>query len=352
VSLGRDAKTRKRVRLSRTFKTKTEALDWKDEQRRLQRAGSLTATSLTLSEWLTTWLEVRKPVVSANTYRTERSTVDLHVRPGLGELGLRKLSALVIEKWLARLSDSGVSANERHKCGKLLRTCLNDAVKRRVIGASPMKGVPVPPAPESEAAALEPAQLDALIQAAIEHGHEAMFRLWADAGLRPGELYALLWEDFDPKAGTIRVRKSLCQTTGKVKKTKTKDSKRTLLLAPSTVRALDELSRPPNAQPVASAPLFPAPEGGHWWRASFMKLVFGPVARAAKLEKVLMPYTLRHTMATLLLRSGVSLKVVSERLGHKDVTTTLKTYAHILPGDQERAAAVMETILNPRPTGS
>ena len=49
-------------------------------------------------------------------------------------------------------------------------------------------------------------------------------------------------------------------------------------------------------------------------------------------------HTLRHTHATLLLLSGVSLNVVSERLGHADVATTLRLYGHVLPGRDLEAA--------------
>lgn len=48
---------------------------------------------------------------------------------------------------------------------------------------------------------------------------------------------------------------------------------------------------------------------------------------------------LRHTHATLLLKAGVPLKVVSERLGHSTPGFTMATYQHVLPGMQAEAAA-------------
>lgn len=55
---------------------------------------------------------------------------------------------------------------------------------------------------------------------------------------------------------------------------------------------------------------------------------------------------LRHTSATLLIAAGQPVTVVSERLGHADVATTLNTYAHVLPGQQEHAAATISTLLH------
>ncbi len=50
-------------------------------------------------------------------------------------------------------------------------------------------------------------------------------------------------------------------------------------------------------------------------------------------------YSLRHTMATLLLANGENAKVASERLGHSTIVLTLDTYSHVLPNMQQQAAA-------------
>ena len=49
-------------------------------------------------------------------------------------------------------------------------------------------------------------------------------------------------------------------------------------------------------------------------------------------------HDLRHTMATLALKSGVHPKVVQERLGHSSIAITLDTYSHVIEGMQEAAA--------------
>ena len=54
---------------------------------------------------------------------------------------------------------------------------------------------------------------------------------------------------------------------------------------------------------------------------------------------------MRHTYATLALLNGVPVKVVSEVLGHKDISTTLRTYAHVLPGMGMEAAKTMDAVL-------
>lgn len=56
-------------------------------------------------------------------------------------------------------------------------------------------------------------------------------------------------------------------------------------------------------------------------------------------------HALRHTHVTLLLKAGVPVKVVSDRVGHAGVRITPDTYSHVLPGMQKDAAAKLDGIL-------
>jgi integrase len=55
-------------------------------------------------------------------------------------------------------------------------------------------------------------------------------------------------------------------------------------------------------------------------------------------------HDLRHTAATLLLIRGVNVKVVSEMLGHADISITLRIYSHVIPNMQQVAADVMDNM--------
>ncbi len=56
-------------------------------------------------------------------------------------------------------------------------------------------------------------------------------------------------------------------------------------------------------------------------------------------------HALRHTHATLLRKEGVHPKVVSERLGHSSVASTLDAYSSVIPGLQEAAAQRLDALL-------
>ena len=57
-------------------------------------------------------------------------------------------------------------------------------------------------------------------------------------------------------------------------------------------------------------------------------------------------HELRHTCATLLLAKGVHPKIVSEMLGHANISITLDTYSHVIPGMGDAAAGAMDDALS------
>jgi integrase len=56
-------------------------------------------------------------------------------------------------------------------------------------------------------------------------------------------------------------------------------------------------------------------------------------------------HDLRHTFATLAIGAGIPIKVVSESLGHADIATTLRTYAHVLPVQRAELAEKIGALL-------
>jgi integrase len=72
---------------------------------------------------------------------------------------------------------------------------------------------------------------------------------------------------------------------------------------------------------------------------------FAKLIKAAGVKAITF-HGLRHTCATLALKEGVPVKVVSERLGHKRIEITLNVYAHALPSMQQEAAVKLGRILH------
>src|SRR4051794_30879380 len=74
-------------------------------------------------------------------------------------------------------------------------------------------------------------------------------------------------------------------------------------------------------------------ENGRPLLPDFVSKLFQKVQVRLELRRL----TLRHTHATILLRSGVPVHIVSKRFGHKDLSGTLNVYADVIPDDDTSA---------------
>ncbi len=77
---------------------------------------------------------------------------------------------------------------------------------------------------------------------------------------------------------------------------------------------------------------------------------FKPLLKAAGLPMIRF-HDLRHTCATLLLARNVNPKIVQEMLGHANISITLDTYSHLLPGMQAPAVDAMQDVLDDQDEG-
>ena len=217
-----------------------------------------------------------------------------------------------------------------------------------LIERNPMASAPPPPAPQREIVPPEVATVREMLRLAQAEAHSLFpfLHTLTYSGMRRGECLALRWSNVDLEEGYIRVVESAVHTQHRgmvVKSPKTAKGMRTVDLDIRTVEVLrqhraaqicalgDVIGGISRAQLV-----FPARHGG------FMK----PTTITRKLKtlgrRVGAPnitfHSLRHFHATLALQQRQNVVVVSRRLGHSSVTTTLETYGHVMPGWQKDVA--------------
>lgn len=345
VSLGKDPQTGKRLRESQVFATKREALDWRDERRRQRDRPSDT----TVGEWCEDWLSRTEGTVEPSTMAAYRRAVRLQVKPHrLDGLTLATLTDAQVEAWQADLARDGCPANTRKLVLITLRRILRDAVRRGKIPHNVAADVKPPKAEPREIRPLTPQEVPCLLRAAAADDYRAWYYLQLDAGLRVGESYALHWPEVDLQARTIRVERSrtlLNSPDGSgLKPPKTKRSRRAVPISPTTCRELaahrERMRR--LGYDTERGPVFLTREG-NLLRADHFAREVSRVYAAAGIRGA-RPNDLRHTSATHLLCNGINIRVVSERLGHSNITTTLRYYASYLPGLQQTAADRMEQL--------
>jgi integrase len=351
LSLGKDPETQKRKQLKFYGKTSAEVRARLDEAKDRRRHGTLPSVAsarMTAGEWFDRWLEHKKAKVQDGTYNFYEQAVRLRLKPSLGAARLADVSALAVEDLLARMGREGVSADAQGKALGVLRSALKETVRKKLLASNPAADVAKPLAQKTELRPLTEREAAAILEAAhstSRHRLAALYDLALDSGARQGELLALHWPDIDWDAGVVTIDKSLYEKDHafKIKPPKSRAGRRRVKLAPRTLGALKAHRERMRAEgrDVERGPVFVNADGGWVSKPSLYKNSWKKVLKAAGLPRMKF-HGLRHTSATLLLRKGAGLKMVSVRLGHERPETTLRIYAHVLPEDQDQAAAIFQ----------
>jgi len=340
---------------ARHFDRKVDAQRWLDEVTATLVGGTYVDPTLgrqTFQAYAETWraTQPHRPTTAKN--------VEQHLRRyAYDTLGDRPLAAIrpsEVQAWVTALSPR-LAPSTLHTVVNTIRAVFAAAVRDRVIAHNPCVGVALPRVPRRR---IEPLTLDQVqtIIAATPEQYRALMVVAAGTGLRSGELFGLQVRHIDFHRRTLTVEQQVQQIPGHsvyVGPPKTQSSYRIVPLPQVVVDALsDHLRRHPAA---ADDFVFTAPEGGPIVRTSFMHAAWRPAAEAAGLPKGVGLHSLRHFYASALIRSGLSVRVVSERLGHANAAMTLNVYAHLWPDEEDRTRRALDDLLGdagstPRPT--
>ena len=180
-------------------------------------------------------------------------------------------------------------------------------------------------------------QINVFLAAALHSPAEAAFVLAATYGLRRSECAGLRWSAIDLRARTMVINHTAVQSGGRViyaDSVKTRPSYRTLPLSDSLKRYLSDLRRRQNenrnryGKKYRKTDYVCCFEDGTPLRPDYISREFERVCRKAALPRIRF-HDLRHSVATLLLQQGFSLKQIKEWLGHADIATTANVYAHV-----------------------
>lgn len=361
--LGTDSITGKRLTQYVTVRgTKKEAEA--ELNRRLSQLdeGTFVETSTsTVAEYARHWLNAIAPAkASAKTLERYTEIVEKHLVPHLGRLALQKLEGTRIDTFYQHLrtagridGNGGLSPQTVQHIHRLLSQILASAVKAKKLRQSPMEAVQTTPkVRREEIQVLDDAEMARLLKHLKGRSLYMPVMIAAATGMRRGEVLALRWKDIDLDRAALQVAQVAEETKAgvTVKEPKTDRSRRTIAL-PATL--VSELRR--HRKEVAENRLrlglgkdekdlvFPTYDGRMRTPRPFSK-EFAREAAAAGVAHVTF-HGLRHTHITHLLRSGVPVHVVSARAGHANPSVTLNIYAHLMPGQQEAAAAIADASL-------
>jgi len=335
---------------ARHFARKVDAQRWLDgETAKLVRGewADPRAGRETLRAYAERWQRIQ--VASAGTLRIADNALRLHILPRLGDMRLSTIRRSDVQALIKELEGKGLAPANVRNIYEVLARVIDSAVEDRVIAVTPCRRITLPKDRDGEVIIPTLAEVQE-VSARLGERWKVIPIFLAGTGLRAGELLGLTRDDVDTKAGTIRVERQRLQSN-KIAPLKSKASRRTIPVGKVVMRAL-----------AAHLLTFPAADDGLFtdelgraltYRRWKRLLTDATVEQRGEDGEVVREgidvtsHSFRHFAASALISGGASVKQVQTFLGHSSAVITLRTYAHLFPGDEDRTRNVLDAALGP-----
>ena len=286
----------------------------------------------TLAEWAEHVFTVAWRNLANSTRGNRRRTYKLYIENQLGTLHMNEVTPLIIENWLAELTDKGVGVPMQRFTFDIVHVMLG-IWTRRLGQPNPVSYIPRPRRPQCEERRAKDRTLTAeqyqhLLTTCRNTSDELMIRTATEAGLRTGELCGLQRRDVNLTACTITVERQGNRNTTKTGVTRTVSI--TPTLADLFKLHLADLAGLGFTMPTAyiwQGGFGPRkPENNRPYGAQAIYKIVRRILTRADLDKVTNPHGLRATGATLASQAGVPIKIISQQLGHSSERMTQDHY--------------------------
>lgn len=356
IFLGRDENGKQTFHTHTVRGKKDDAEAYLTEKLRELDLGIFVEPSkMSLEAYFDKWLStVAMQRVREATYTSYEYHLEKYVEPTLGKTKLSDVKPLHIQNLYAAMQKQGIGARTVRYVHSVLTSALKHAVKWNLISRNPCEAVDLPRMKRREMLAFSKEDAVKFVKAAKDDLHGIVFIFALITGMRPSEYLGVKWSDIDFDKGNVNVQRTLVWRKGGgwyFGEPKTTRSRRSIPLPSSLIQSLREHKRHQAERRLKlgakwhNNDLVFCLDGKPLHHRNLAQRNFVSILKSAGLREDFRLYDLRHSCATLLLAAGENPKVVSERLGHADITLTLNVYSHVLPDMQQAATDKLEKML-------
>jgi integrase len=332
--------------IRKTFPTVAEANIWRQESQVALRAGTLRAsTQVTLRQAAADWLLAAERGIartrSGDAYkpsaiRSYRQGLNKYILPRLGPQRLDSITTTTLQDLADELVGQGLSPSTVRNALMPLRPLYRRAQARELVTTNPTRKLVLPAVRGRRDRIARPDEATALINA-LPHSERGLWATALYAGLRLGELQALDWTHIDLDNNLIHIERSWDRIAGFIDPKSRAGTRR----VPITNTLRTHLINHKLQQGSGQRLLFPNSRGDRPFNPSTIRQRSLSAWRDTKLEPITL-HECRHTCAAFMIAAGINTKALSTYMGHSSITITLDRYGHLLPGNEQQAATLLD----------
>lgn len=355
VDLGRDSEGKRKQKAIGGFKKIKDAKKALAEMIAKVENGQVSfSKEMSMEEYLNKWLQdYAKINVAPKTYKSYESTIRLYIIPYIGNIKLNQLRPAHLQEMYSKNSTNGLSNTSVLYIHRVVHIALSHALKWQLIFSNPADAVDAPKKDKRQINILLPEQLKLLLQHIAGTHLYIPVLLAIITGMRRGEILGLNWTNVDFINNVIYVDEQLQRINGELtlRATKTHGSKRSIAIPPSFIPELKAIQkykikeREDMGFKFSDTQLICSWPDGQPYDPDYVTHKFKKVIKELELPDARF-HDLRHTYATLWLKAGGNMKVLSGLLGHSTYNLTADTYSHVLPEMQYEGVKKLDNILS------
>lgn len=326
-------------KMKRGFATKKDAQQW--EREFLQRQSA--SMDMKFASFVEVYFEDKAPRLKERSIMTKRILFETKIIPYFGEKQMNEITPVDIIKWQNALLNQDYKPTYLRMIQNQVTALFNHAERFYHLKENPCKKVDkMGRANAKELNFWTKDEYEQFIQGFTEEEelYRIIFQMLFWLGCRVGELLALTSEDIDFESGTVSISKTYYRRnqTDYITPPKTESSNRKITIPKFLQEELKNfLDRQYGLTPEER--IFPITD-----RAIQKKMK--QKTELAKL-KAIRVHDLRHSHIAFLIEKGLQPLVITQRVGHDSVNTTMNIYGHLYPNKQKQVA----DMLNAEATG-
>ncbi|MCC8434478.1 site-specific integrase [Brevibacillus sp. M2.1A] len=356
VDIGRKGDGSRNQKTKGGFKTKREAEQACAELiTQLTKGDYLEPSKKTIQEAMEAWLQtILQSTLRISTYENYSKAILKRIIPALGNLKLKDVQVDQIQSFYLTLVKEGLSPEYIRYLHSILKSFFTYQVRLQNITKNVVALAVPPRIGRKEQRTWSINEAVRFLEVAKEENqtYYIVYLLALYTGLRRGEILSLRWKDCDLNQGKISVCHTLYYSNQQFHflEPKTSRSNRLVSIPDSVVEVLksyrleQELHKREMGSVYENYDLIAANEIGQPINPRSLTGHFRRMIQKASVPKIRFHDT-RHTHATILLKLGEHVKIVSERLGHSNAAMTMNVYSHVTSDMQKEAARKFETAL-------
>ena len=295
-----------------------------------------------LGDYAPVWLDKIGPTIKPRTLQSYEQNLRNHILPALGSVKIRVLEEGIIYDFLSRKLASGLAKNSCRIIHATLHRLLRSAIRDHLVDknysddlARELKLHKTKRERQEKIKAFTKDQLSHFLKitADMDPRHYPLFLTLSRTGMRLGEGIGLKWQDIDFYSKVIYIQRGI--SGGRIETPKSGVGRKVHMSGQlaDCLKSLKE-RREIEASYEGRGEIHPwvfCTDKGTWLDGSHVHKAFKRILKIAGLSMHFSSHCLRHTYATTLLNQGVSIKYVSEQLGHNSIELTVNTYGSWLP---------------------